>query len=101
VTKLQRERLSRGMSQTALAAAAGKMGASDISRGYGRPYPAQAERLAQVLGLPASELLKTIWNDRLAIVTLWCLAALNTVVGATQSRVSARERQSRNEGSRS
>ena len=50
------------MSQTALAAAAGKMGASDISRferGYSRPYPAQAERLAHVLGLPASELLET------------------------------------------
>ena len=48
------------MSQTALAAAAGKMGASDISRferGYGRPYPAQATRLAGVLGLDANELL--------------------------------------------
>jgi hypothetical protein len=43
--------------------------------------------------------LETIWNDRLAIVRLLGLAALNTVVEATQSRVSARGRQSRNEGS--
>ena len=61
VTKLQAERLRRGMNQTALAAAAGKLSASDISRferGYGRPYPAQAARLAHVLGLSASELLE-------------------------------------------
>jgi len=51
------------MSQTALAAAAGRLSASDISRyerRYGRPYPAQAERLAHVLGIPASELLEQI-----------------------------------------
>jgi transcriptional regulator with XRE-family HTH domain len=61
VTKMQAERLRRAMSQTALAAAAGKLSASDISRferGYGRPYPAQALRLAAVLSLDASELLE-------------------------------------------
>jgi transcriptional regulator with XRE-family HTH domain len=60
MTKLQAKRVARGMSQTALAAAAGKMGASDISRferGYGRPYPAQAMRLAGVLDLDVTELL--------------------------------------------
>ena len=49
------------MSQTDLAAAAGKLSPSDISRferGYGKPYPAQAERLARVLELPAGELLE-------------------------------------------
>jgi transcriptional regulator with XRE-family HTH domain len=61
MTKLQRARQARGMSQTALAAAAGKMSCSEISRferGYGKPYPAQAQRLADVLGLNASELLE-------------------------------------------
>jgi transcriptional regulator with XRE-family HTH domain len=60
VTKLQAERLKRGMSQTTLAAAAGKLSTSDISRferGYGRPYPAQAQRLADVLGIATCELL--------------------------------------------
>jgi transcriptional regulator with XRE-family HTH domain len=44
-----------------LAAAAQKMSPSDISRferGYGRPYPAQATRLAKVLGLSPDELLE-------------------------------------------
>jgi len=48
------------MSQTTLAAAAGKMSTSDISRferGYARPYPPQAKRIADALGLKASELL--------------------------------------------
>jgi len=61
VTKLQRERLKRGMSQTTLAAAAEKLSPSDISRfehGYGKPYPVQAERLAKVLGLDPLELLE-------------------------------------------
>ena len=60
MTRLQEERLRRGMSQTTLAAAAKKLSASDISRferGYGIPYPSQAERLAQVLGIKPSELL--------------------------------------------
>jgi transcriptional regulator with XRE-family HTH domain len=54
MTKLEAERRARGLSQTALAAAAGKLSTSDISRferGYGKPYPSQAQRLAQVLGL--------------------------------------------------
>jgi transcriptional regulator with XRE-family HTH domain len=61
MTKLEVERRARDMSQTALAAAAGKLSASDISRferGYGRPYPAQAARLAAVLGLAPTELLE-------------------------------------------
>ena len=60
-TKMQIERQRRGLSQTALAAAAQKLSASDISRferGYGRPYPAQAQRLAEVLGLRPEELLE-------------------------------------------
>lgn len=60
MTKLEAARRARGLSQTALAGAAGKLSTSDISkfeRGYGRPYPAQAVRLAKVLGLEASQLL--------------------------------------------
>lgn len=60
MTKLQRERMRRGLSQTALAAAAGRLAPSDISRferAWGRPYPKQAERLAQVLDLRPDELL--------------------------------------------
>jgi transcriptional regulator with XRE-family HTH domain len=48
-------------SQTQLAANAGKLSASDISRfenGYGRPYPAQAVRLGQALNLKPEELLE-------------------------------------------
>jgi transcriptional regulator with XRE-family HTH domain len=61
MTKLEAARRARGLSQTALAGAAGKLSTSDISkfeRGYGRPYPAQAERIAKVLNLNASELLE-------------------------------------------
>jgi transcriptional regulator with XRE-family HTH domain len=61
VTRLRVERARRGWSQTALAAKAGRLSGSDISRferGYARPYPAQAERLAQVLGLHLDELLE-------------------------------------------
>ena len=60
-TRLQLERLRRGYSQTVLAARAGRLSGSDISRfenAYARPYPAQAERLAQVLGLQPDELLE-------------------------------------------
>jgi transcriptional regulator with XRE-family HTH domain len=62
MTRLQAERQKRGLSQTALAASAGKLSTSDIcrfERGYGRPYPAQARRLAQVLGLDVNALLET------------------------------------------
>lgn len=60
MTKLQAERRRLGLSQTALAAKAERLSASDISRferRYGRPYPNQAARLARVLGLTPSELL--------------------------------------------
>jgi transcriptional regulator with XRE-family HTH domain len=60
MTRLQDERHRRGWSQTELAARAGKLAPSDISRyerGYARPYPAQAARLAQVLELSPDELL--------------------------------------------
>jgi transcriptional regulator with XRE-family HTH domain len=49
------------MSQTVLAAAAGRLSASDISRfenGFAKPYPEQAVRLAGVLGLEPGELLE-------------------------------------------
>lgn len=62
MTKLQAERIRRRLSQTALAAAAGKLSASDVSRferGWSVPYPAQAERLARVLNLQADELLQS------------------------------------------
>jgi transcriptional regulator with XRE-family HTH domain len=61
MTKLQAARIQRGMSQTMLAAAAGKLSPSDISRferGYGRPYPGQAVRIAEALGMPAEDLLE-------------------------------------------
>lgn len=63
MTRLQAERLRRGMSQTTLAAQAGRLSASDISRferAYGVPYPRQAERLAHVLGLTPKELLESV-----------------------------------------
>ena len=59
MTKLQFERLRRGLTQTELAASA-KLSASEISRfenGMGRPYPAPAARLADVLQIPEAELL--------------------------------------------
>jgi transcriptional regulator with XRE-family HTH domain len=59
MTKLQAERLRRRLTQTELAAAA-RLAASEISRfetGMARPYPAQALRLADLLQIPASELL--------------------------------------------
>lgn len=59
MTKLEQERKRRGLSQTALAAAAGKLSASDISRierEWQKPYPAQAKRIARVLGLKPDEL---------------------------------------------
>lgn len=61
MTRMQAERRRRGLSQTELAAAAGKLSASDISRFerlYGKPYPKQAERLARVLELSPTELLE-------------------------------------------
>jgi ribosome-binding protein aMBF1 (putative translation factor) len=59
MTKLEQERKKRGWSQTELAAKAGKLSSSDISRierQWQRPYPAQAARLALVLGISAEEL---------------------------------------------
>ena len=61
MTRLQAERQKRGMSQTAIAAAAGRLSASDISkfeRGFARPYPAQAQRLAAALDLAPDQLLE-------------------------------------------
>jgi transcriptional regulator with XRE-family HTH domain len=61
MTRLQQERTRRGWSQTHLAATAGKLSASEISRferGYARPYDAQAGRLARVLGVEPSQLLQ-------------------------------------------
>jgi transcriptional regulator with XRE-family HTH domain len=61
LTRMEAARRERGWNQTELAAKAGKLSASDISRmerGYGRPYPAQAARLAQVLEMGPDELLE-------------------------------------------
>ena len=60
-TRLRLERLRRGFSQTTLAAKAGRLSGSDISRfenGYARPYPAQAVRIAHELGLHPDQLLE-------------------------------------------
>ena len=60
-TKLKAARTARGMSQTTLAAEAGRLSTTDISKFenlMARPYPAQAERLARVLGLAPGELLE-------------------------------------------
>jgi ribosome-binding protein aMBF1 (putative translation factor) len=59
-TKLRIERLRRGWSQQTLGFHAG-VAAADISKienGWLTPYPAQAERLARVLGLTVEELQK-------------------------------------------
>jgi transcriptional regulator with XRE-family HTH domain len=63
LTKLKRERLRRGLSQTALAAQAGRLQATDISKfetGRVIPYPNQAKRIADVLGLLPDELLQPV-----------------------------------------
>ena len=63
VIRMKAARVARGWSQTALAATAGRLSASDISRfetGYARPYPVQAGRLAQVLELRPDELLAPV-----------------------------------------
>ncbi len=63
MTRLQAARLKLRLSQTALAAAAERLSGSDISRFenlYARPYPAQAARLAAVLGLGVNELLEPV-----------------------------------------
>ena len=60
MTRLQAERLRRGLTQTTLAFHAKPLTASDISKfenRMARPYPRQAERLAAVLGLEPHELL--------------------------------------------
>lgn len=59
MTRLEQERRKRKWSQTTLAAAAGKLSGSDISRierRWQKPYPAQAERLAKVLDLDPEDL---------------------------------------------
>lgn len=73
MTRMQAERLRRRMSQTDLAAAAGKLSASDISRferAYGRPYPAQAQRLAAVLGLEPDTLLESADESNNGVIDL-------------------------------
>ena len=58
--RLKAERLRRGWTQTDLAYHARVQPAeiSRIERGNARPYPAQAERLARVLGLAITELIE-------------------------------------------
>jgi ribosome-binding protein aMBF1 (putative translation factor) len=59
MTKLEQARRRRDWSQTDLAAKAGRLSAADISRferGWQKPYPAQAKRLARVLSLAPAEL---------------------------------------------
>lgn len=57
-SRLEAERRRRGWSQTELAAKAG-LTPADISRyerGWARPYPRQAARLASILGIPPNQL---------------------------------------------
>jgi transcriptional regulator with XRE-family HTH domain len=64
--RLKAERLKRGWSQGKLAYRA-KMAGSDVcrlERGYGFPYPAQARRLAAVLGLNVAELMAPVTDNR-------------------------------------
>jgi ribosome-binding protein aMBF1 (putative translation factor) len=63
MTRMRFERQKRGWSQTKLAAEAGRLQMSDISkieRGWMRPSPNQAERLGAVLGIAAAELLEPV-----------------------------------------
>ena len=61
MTKLEQARRARKFSQMELAARA-KVAQSDVSsieRGWRKPYPGQAKRLARVLGLAPDELTET------------------------------------------
>jgi transcriptional regulator with XRE-family HTH domain len=65
ITKLRMERLRRRWSQQTLGFHAG-VAAADISKienGWLVPYPAQAERLARVLGLTVQELQEPATNE--------------------------------------
>ena len=58
MTRMRAERIRRGWSQQALAERAG-IGVADVSRienGRLQPYPLQAHKIADVLGIPTSEL---------------------------------------------
>jgi ribosome-binding protein aMBF1 (putative translation factor) len=62
VRRLKSERLKRGWTQQTLAHHA-QMQSSDISRierGWAKPYPGQAERLAEVLGIAVDVLLDEV-----------------------------------------
>ncbi len=60
--RLELERRKRGWSQLQLAffASVANTDISRFERGYGRPYPAQAARIATVLGLQPHELLAEV-----------------------------------------
>jgi len=60
--RLKAERLKRGWRQEDLGFHARMSGAdiSRIERGWTKPYPSQAERLAAVLGLQPHELTETV-----------------------------------------
>ena len=65
MVRLKAERLKRGWSQQDLAFHA-RMASADISRlerGWARPYPTQARRLAETLGIPEEELLQEVTHD--------------------------------------
>ena len=60
-TRMKAARLRHRYSQTTLAAKAERLSPSDISKfenGRAQPYPAQAERIAKVLGLEPAQLLE-------------------------------------------
>jgi ribosome-binding protein aMBF1 (putative translation factor) len=62
LSRLEVERRRRSWSQTELAAKVG-LTAADISRyerGWARPYPRQAARLASVLGIPVDKLTEVV-----------------------------------------
>lgn len=62
MTRMKAQRLQRGWTQTDLAFHSRVQPAeiSRIERGQARPYPKQAARLAQALGLTEGELLESV-----------------------------------------
>jgi transcriptional regulator with XRE-family HTH domain len=63
--RLKYERLKRGWSQQTCAVQAGMHGTeiSKIERGYLKPYPSQAKRLATILEVDPSDLLEKMSEE--------------------------------------
>jgi transcriptional regulator with XRE-family HTH domain len=69
MTRMKQRRQQLGLTQTVLAARAGRLAPSDISRfetGRQVPYPGQTKRIARVLGLTPAELLDDVASSDVA-----------------------------------